>query len=77
MFAYQKRFEKQVASLVKTLDDNSFAIREQSTNELVKLGEYAIVPLHSALSSGLALESESRVKKVLEILEKTLMNYLN
>jgi hypothetical protein len=57
---------ERIAQLVKDLDDSKFAVREQATAELEKLGRNAFPALRRALEAGPSKETRSRVERLLE-----------
>jgi WD40 repeat protein len=55
-----------VKKLIAALDDESFAVREESTRELVALGESVAPTLRKGLTVKLSLETHRRMERVLE-----------
>jgi WD40 repeat protein len=57
---------KRVEKLLAELDADRFATREKATQELMRLGETAIVPLERLLEKGSSVEVERRAQTVLK-----------
>jgi dipeptidyl aminopeptidase/acylaminoacyl peptidase len=58
--------EKRLAKLIAELDHDKFAVREQATAELKKIGEAAEPALHKALEGNPPLEARLRVQRLLD-----------
>jgi hypothetical protein len=58
-----------IATLIASLDDERFAVREEATAELAKSADQAETSLRKALASGPSPEVRGRVKGLLERLE--------
>ena len=57
---------KLLASLIKDLDDERFAVREQATAELARRGELAVPALRQALENKPSLEVTQRIEVLLQ-----------
>lgn len=57
--------QKQIDKLLAELDDDSFATRERATQELLTVGEPAVVPLKRLLEKPPSVEAERRANLVL------------
>jgi WD40 repeat protein len=57
---------QKISQLIKDLDSEGFAARDEATRELEKLGELAIPPLEKVLASQPSLETRRRAEQLLE-----------
>ncbi|MBY0522252.1 MAG: hypothetical protein K2R98_02575 [Gemmataceae bacterium] len=60
---------KRIAQWLADLDSRQFAVRQQATEELEKLGELAAEALHQTLAQQPPLEVRQRVQRLLELLD--------
>jgi RNA polymerase sigma factor (sigma-70 family) len=60
---------KRIGRLIADLDSEKFAVREQASQELTAMGEYAVPYLHSALDAKPALEPQMRLEKILQTIK--------
>ena len=61
--------EKEIARLIKNLDDDQFAVREKSTSALEQLGPVAGPHVELALKRDMSLEARRRAERILERLK--------
>lgn len=66
--------EKKIARHIRELDDDNFAVREQASAELEKLGQAAAVALKLAITGDLSLEARRRAERVLERLKAPVLS---
>jgi hypothetical protein len=62
--------ERRVRQLLSRLDSESFAEREEASQQLLALGEQTLPLLRQALKDGLSLEAKKRIEGVIESLSR-------
>ncbi|WP_157369950.1 hypothetical protein [Zavarzinella formosa] len=68
-YAYANDESSSIKQHIKRTDDNNYVSREHASKALLMLGEYAEMPIRSALSTTLSAESTSRLKNLLKLIE--------
>lgn len=61
---------KQIAELVRQLDDKNFVKRQQASEKLVAKGKRAVEPLNRILAAKPTLETATRIQAILEEIKK-------
>jgi HEAT repeat protein len=75
-YALSRSHAEQVTLLIADLDSSQFAIRQQAREELVKIGDAAVMSLRKKLTEKSSLEVHKQIEELLAKIEQTTLDSL-